>query len=370
MPALGGILSTTTVFTSADGQPLDSTLTALAAYNTNGLVTQTAADTFVGRTLTGTAGQISIANGDGVAGNPTVSLPATITQATVFSSTLAASGVFTAAATGKTAITISDSGAQVSGLTIGGDTNLYRSAANILKTDDALVVSGLLSVGGASAATDAITVNITGAGNYNLVINSDGKMEWSDGAGALDTTLYRFSSGILITDGFLAAVSGIYVDLGGTGSKIFFGSSADTNLYRLGADILKTDDSFALNGNIYADNADAGSKLYFGASIDTNLYRLGANILKTDDNFALNGDIYADNADAGSKLYFGTVIDTNLYRSAANTLKTDDKFVTAVGLGVGNSAAATTLGTVTKKMEVFDASGASLGFVAIYDAIT
>ena len=39
-------------------------------------------------------------------------------------------------------------------------------------------------------------------------------------------------------------------------------------------------------------------------------------------------------------------------------------------LGVGNSASATTPGTVTKKMQVFDASGASLGYVPIYDAIT
>lgn len=66
----------------------------------------------------------------------------------------------------------------------------------------------------------------------------------------------------------------------------------------------------------------------------------------------------------------GTTADTNLYRSAANTLKTDDKLITAVGLGVGNSAAATTPGTVTRKIEVFDASGASLGFVPVYDAIT
>jgi hypothetical protein len=40
------------------------------------------------------------------------------------------------------------------------------------------------------------------------------------------------------------------------------------------------------------------------------------------------------------------------------------------GVGVGNSAAATTPGSVTRKMEVFDASGASLGFVPIYDTIT
>jgi len=39
-------------------------------------------------------------------------------------------------------------------------------------------------------------------------------------------------------------------------------------------------------------------------------------------------------------------------------------------LGVGNSTAATTLGTVTKKIEIFDAAGNSLGFIPVYDSIT
>ncbi len=37
---------------------------------------------------------------------------------------------------------------------------------------------------------------------------------------------------------------------------------------------------------------------------------------------------------------------------------------------LGTSAAATTPGTVVKKIQVFDAAGVSLGYVAIYDAIT
>lgn len=54
-----------------DVQPFDATLAALAAYNTNGFLVQTAADTFVGRTLTGASG-ISVSNADGVSGNPSI----------------------------------------------------------------------------------------------------------------------------------------------------------------------------------------------------------------------------------------------------------------------------------------------------------
>jgi hypothetical protein len=68
---LGSVIGT-------DVQAYDATLAALAAYNTNGSLHQTAADTFVGRTLTGTASQITVTNGNGVSGNPTLSLPIAI----------------------------------------------------------------------------------------------------------------------------------------------------------------------------------------------------------------------------------------------------------------------------------------------------
>jgi hypothetical protein len=72
-------------------QPLDATLTALAALDaTGGVIAQTAADTFVKRSIAGTTNQITITNGDGVAGNPTAALAATL----AVTSTIADDGTF------------------------------------------------------------------------------------------------------------------------------------------------------------------------------------------------------------------------------------------------------------------------------------
>lgn len=57
-----------------DLQGYDATLNALASYNTNGILTQTGVDTFVGRSLEGTTNRITLTNGDGVLGNPTVDI--------------------------------------------------------------------------------------------------------------------------------------------------------------------------------------------------------------------------------------------------------------------------------------------------------
>ena len=72
----------TEVRTAIAAQPLDATLTALAAYSTNGIVTQTASDTFAGRTIRGTANKITVTNGDGVSGNPTLTIPDAVTLVT------------------------------------------------------------------------------------------------------------------------------------------------------------------------------------------------------------------------------------------------------------------------------------------------
>jgi len=67
----GGITATDNSGSGRTDITLDATLNALAAYNTDGILTQTAADTFVGRTLTAPAAGFTITNPAGVAGNPT-----------------------------------------------------------------------------------------------------------------------------------------------------------------------------------------------------------------------------------------------------------------------------------------------------------
>jgi len=70
-------------YPSAVSQPLDADLTALAALASNGHVVRTGSATYSLRTLTGTANQLTVTNGDGVSGNPTLSLPADVLIPTV-----------------------------------------------------------------------------------------------------------------------------------------------------------------------------------------------------------------------------------------------------------------------------------------------
>lgn len=64
--------------TGGSFQPSDADLTALANLTTTGVVVRTGAGTATTRTITGTANEITVTNGDGVSGDPTLSLPSTV----------------------------------------------------------------------------------------------------------------------------------------------------------------------------------------------------------------------------------------------------------------------------------------------------
>jgi len=62
-------------------QPLDADLTALAANATTGFLSRTGAGTAAARTITGTTGRLTVTNGDGVSGNPTLDVGADVYRA-------------------------------------------------------------------------------------------------------------------------------------------------------------------------------------------------------------------------------------------------------------------------------------------------
>jgi hypothetical protein len=129
-------------------QPIDQTLTALAALNsTAGLMVQTAADAFTKRTLTGTANEITVTNGDGVSGAPTLSLPAALT----FTSKTITGGTYTGAVSyNKVVITAPATAAT---LTLIDGTTLTGPAASgtAMTLGNTETVTGIKTFGSAGA---------------------------------------------------------------------------------------------------------------------------------------------------------------------------------------------------------------------------
>lgn len=88
-------------------------------------------------------------------------------------------------------------------LNIGGDTNLYRSAANVLKTDDQFQSASRID------AVDNIRARLGGAAEMQMGDSGPGNT-----------------------------------------AGIIFGTAQDTNLYRSAANTLKTDDEFHVGANL------------------------------------------------------------------------------------------------------------------------
>lgn len=195
------------------------------------------------------------------------------------------------------------------------DTNLYRSAANTLKTDDSLSIAANLEVDDYMAAgntSSLSSVAVTNIGHTfdsadNLVLGGYGifssvTADNPTNPNAL-TALYA-KTNTAATSFTLGAAYGVYVASNTKGA-----SSTITNNFGIRVEDQTTGDSD------------------FGIAID------GA------DTQALWVSSGADNTDAANGIGFGLSRDTNLYRSAANTLKTDDNLIIAAAGTAANSAA-------------------------------
>jgi hypothetical protein len=229
-------------------QPLDATLTALAAYNTNGILTQTAADTFTGRTITGTASRVSVANGSGVGGNPTIDIDsAYVGQSTITTVGTVTTGTWNA---GRVAATItantSFEGSATYSVGTASETYGLRQQTNYNIADTNLKQGGRFTTqanltSGALSELVGVLGLIQGNGSGGTTTLAEGFWARNDAAsGHTITTSVGFRAKDGSGAGTVGTQYGLYVDgmtKGGTGN---FAIYTNAGLVRFGDAVTMT----------------------------------------------------------------------------------------------------------------------------------
>jgi hypothetical protein len=165
--------------------------------------------TFSGGTVSGSALAGTLTGSPTFSGNPTFSGTPVISGALQF--TTSAAGVAVEGIK-VTADTNDRYRIQGDGTMLWGpgnatqDTNLYRDAANSLKTDDALTVIGelkpqnLVRAQRNSASDSQYETRVNADTVARWFMQADGRQWWGPGNAAVDTNLYRSTANVLATD--------------------------------------------------------------------------------------------------------------------------------------------------------------------------
>jgi hypothetical protein len=196
----GGLSSPLTLYDNilddAGSNPL---IAAIAALSSNGLITRTSSSTAEARTIASSDANIAVANGDGVSGNPTLTLGPTLTGQTISGSVntltvLAASQLSGAVplANGGTGEVLADPGA---------DRIMFwdNSAAAV----DWLTAGTGLSISGTTlSATNSGTIE--GSGTANTIAKFDDTESITDSGITDDATTIKLARNTRITSGALS----------------------------------------------------------------------------------------------------------------------------------------------------------------------
>lgn len=221
-------------------------LNSFAAYNTNGLITQTAANTYTGRIITGTTNRLSVTNGDGVAGAPTLDISASY----VGQSSITTLGTITTGVWTGTNIALANGGTNAALTASNG--GIFYSTASAAAILSGTATAGQILRSGSSAAPTWSTATYPATTTINQLLysssanviaglttaNSGVLITNSGGVPSIGTTLpsgvqTNITSLGTVTTGVWSATA-IGVTKGGTGltscaqGDLFYGSASNT----------------------------------------------------------------------------------------------------------------------------------------------
>jgi hypothetical protein len=148
-----------------------------------------------------------------------------------------------------------------------------------------------------------------------------------------------------------------------------FFSNGATGIGSVGMDLGSTG-SHVIIGNTFVNESISGYDQKYGLIV-----RCPTNIVAGNHFNGSLHDVSFNGASATGSQVFGNVYANGTEEfvngGVAGNFTTKGKALALGGIGVGNSAAANTaVGTLVRKIEVFDASGASLGFIPVYSSIS
>ncbi len=304
------------------------------------------------------------------------------------------------------------------------DTNLYRSAADTLKTDDNFLVQTITNSTTALDVKDnsgmsALSVDTTNGGNGVLRVNGENTRSDGDYMGIVSQINVDTIANQSCIGGFFGCVTAGYnttiitdsansfdvstlmgsisqIDHQGSGSVgtsigdiVSLQSTGSGSIeYGYGYLVLQVEANHAtgmlinaISGNteavglsvtgVGASGGDAiGIKV---DSVTTGINTYGITIASAGTQTLVLGS-EADNTTANAGIAFGISRDTNLYRSAAGTLQTDDSLVVANNLGVNNTTApnrlnVNTLTTANSDAQIAVSTGTTTGIGVVVQGV-